>query len=205
MSFNNNIPQPGDNLSDSQGQLLVNNISLNNSFGVDHYTFNDLTANNGKHNQVTTPLITPLGHPTTIANEPKFYAMQDTMNLGVLQYSRGGSNAVPTPITFINSTAAGISMPRNTTINLLDFVGVIVGIFEVFAVGKGTAPTVEYRTLGTFYWDGTSFTQFGNGVSSLALQIDFSGSIVQLTNLISSPSVLSNVYWTIRFIRIQTS
>lgn len=49
MSFNPNIPQSTDDLSDSQGDLLQNNLALDASFGRDHLPFSNLTADNGKH------------------------------------------------------------------------------------------------------------------------------------------------------------
>lgn len=51
--FNPNIPQATDLLEDSQAALLNNNTSLDTSFGIDHTTFSDLTANNGFHKQLT--------------------------------------------------------------------------------------------------------------------------------------------------------
>ena len=51
-TFNPNIPQPANLLSNSQGQLLSNNAALDASFAVDHTLFS-ATANNGMHNKVT--------------------------------------------------------------------------------------------------------------------------------------------------------
>jgi len=56
MPFNPNIPQPNDLLTDSQGDLLANNQQLDTSFGINHYAFSDLTANNGKHKYVQMPV-----------------------------------------------------------------------------------------------------------------------------------------------------
>ena len=52
MSFNPNIPQPGDNLSTSQGQMLVNFTQLNEQYSADHDGF-DTIESTGLHNQVT--------------------------------------------------------------------------------------------------------------------------------------------------------
>lgn len=57
MTFNPNIPQPGDNISNSQGQILTNFSQLNSIFSNDHYTWNDATAaNRGYHKQITYPV-----------------------------------------------------------------------------------------------------------------------------------------------------
>jgi hypothetical protein len=53
MTFDPNIPQPGDLQSDSQGDLLNNNIALDASFENDHTKFSDTTANNGLHKRVS--------------------------------------------------------------------------------------------------------------------------------------------------------
>ena len=97
MVFNPNIPTAPQKLSVSQPLLLANNQQLDTSFGIDHYKYSDATANNGFHNSVTTPGDQPVTDPVTVAN-PVFYALENTVNLGLLQYSRGPSNAVPTPV-----------------------------------------------------------------------------------------------------------
>lgn len=65
-TYNPNIPQATDNLSNSQGDLLDNFGQLNTQFGVDHTAFNTGAANgDGFHKQVTLP--TPLGGvPSTL-------------------------------------------------------------------------------------------------------------------------------------------
>jgi|ERR1700754_1236816 len=64
--YNPNIPQPTDELSDSQGQILQNFNKADSSFGTDHYRFSDLTVNNGFHQRVTFPGNAPA--PTPAAN-----------------------------------------------------------------------------------------------------------------------------------------
>ena len=54
MTFNANIPQPADQISQSQSPLLINNQQLNALFSVDHvsYTFATLPSR-GRHNKIT--------------------------------------------------------------------------------------------------------------------------------------------------------
>ncbi len=48
--FNNNIPQPGDFISDSQGDLLTNNKALDEVYDRNHYAFSTLAGSTrGKH------------------------------------------------------------------------------------------------------------------------------------------------------------
>lgn len=50
--YNPSIPQPNDDLSDSQGDILNNFSSANTTFDIDHYTFNNATANRGRHKDI---------------------------------------------------------------------------------------------------------------------------------------------------------
>jgi|GEM_PF-2304284 len=56
MTYNPDIPQPNDDMSLSQGDLLTNFTDLNNVYGVngDHVAF-DAAADRGKHNKTTFP------------------------------------------------------------------------------------------------------------------------------------------------------
>ena len=200
-AFKNNIPLSTNNLArESQQDLLNNNIQLDASFGVDHYTFSNLTANNGFHNQVTTPLIVGAIHPTTAAAVPKFYAMQDSANLGVIQYSRGPSNAVPTPQTFLQSTQAAIVLAPSGTTNILDFTGLTQAIMMVYASDKINFSLA--RIVAYVYWTGAAFesvtltTTAGN-----SLVIQNTGNILQLKNT-SGVVTLNDVYWQVEFLRI---
>ena len=53
LSYNNAIPQPTDNPSQSQGQMLTNFGSIYTIMSQDHYTF--MTNQGGFHNQVHIP------------------------------------------------------------------------------------------------------------------------------------------------------
>jgi len=52
MTFNPAIPQPTDDMSDSQGDLLINFGQLNTVFSEDHVAFN-ASSDKGKHKKVT--------------------------------------------------------------------------------------------------------------------------------------------------------
>lgn len=62
MSFNANIPQPTDFISDSQSQILNNFASSNTSFARNHTAFNVVT-NPGKHKFVEMVNSDPVGTP----------------------------------------------------------------------------------------------------------------------------------------------
>jgi hypothetical protein len=203
MTYLPNIPLPTDLLSKSQGDILNNFTSSNNVFGIDHYKFDDATANKGKHNTVTTPLIVGAVHPVTAAAEPKFYGMQDTANLGVLQYSRGASNAVPSPVTSLQSPSAAITLANAATTNILDFTGItdraICKVFAADFTAASFSALVRLKNESTIYWNGAAF--FIPGQTSVDLKIQATGNILQIIN--NSGGALNNIYWTMQIMRVE--
>lgn len=279
MPFNPNIPQPNDDLSDSQLDLLNNNGFLNASFGVDHFPFSDATINNGKHTNVTTPnlsasppvtgaitgatnapicsitspahglttgsIITISGvggmvqlngntytitntgvntfnlngvdsrafgvytaggtwvlrnHPVT-TTDPKFYGMQDSANVGIIQYSRGPNGAVPTPVTTLQSPAAPITLGSLATTNVLDFTGLSKAYAVLYATNLDFPLGFDFCQ-AMARWNGTNLITtnyqigFANRISSLA-----SGNVLQVKNLTNT--AMTQVFWTLQLIRIQ--
>jgi hypothetical protein len=91
MVFKNNIPQPSDNMSDSQVDLLNNFGQLDTSFGVNHYKFSDLTANNGKHSfvEMVKSALIPAG---LAANEGTIYTKQPVGAVSELFYTPDNSS-----------------------------------------------------------------------------------------------------------------
>lgn len=202
MPYNPNIPQPTDILSDSQGDLLGNFQALDTSFGIDHYKFSDLTANNGFHNKVTTPVFVanpPTGLPPVTVANPVFYGFQQTAPLGVLQYSRGPNNAVPTPVTMIQSSSTPIVLASGASTNVLDFTGITNAMFNLWAVNNGAPQGARLYFFGG--WDGATFTAIGLGpIDSVNLTATNAGNTLRVTNTAGAP--LNNVYWTLQFLRI---
>lgn len=89
---------------------------------------------------MTTPIITGSAHPTTAASELKIYAMQDTAPFGLLQYSRGISDAVPTPITHLQSPAAPISLAAGVSTNVVDFTGLTYAMCTLYVMDTSSVP-----------------------------------------------------------------
>lgn len=215
MPFVANIPQPTDFLSDSQEDLRQNNLQLDASFGIDHYTFSNATANNGKHNQVTTPLIIGAVHPTTSATDMKFYAMQDTANIGLLQYSRGwdtvGSiSGDPSPVTSMQSPVAGLTILNGgglgSNTDMVDLTGVSFAIGDLYAFSNDVTTTNRFFITGSFCWTGSSLFVDKNlslGPEGSRWSFVLTGNKLQLRGSNTSPASTSNVYWTIAFKRIR--
>jgi hypothetical protein len=89
--YNPNIPQPTDELSDSQGQILQNFQKADSSFGTDHYRFSDLTVNNGFHQRATFPGNAPA--PTPAANYGAIYAITNGSSETWPYWRRDGGTA----------------------------------------------------------------------------------------------------------------
>lgn len=209
------IPTSGQNLDFSQGQLLNNNAGLDTVFGVDHYKFSDATANKGFHNKVTTPQfylnstippVYPTVSPITTSN-PIFYAFQPTdgsgtptTNLGLLQYSKGTSNAVATPVTSIQSAATATVINASSTSAVFDFTG-IGGAFCILVAADFVI--VNKQIIAYVIFNGTTLNI--QTLLSNSLPIGFTataaGKVLQLNN--TSGGAYSNIYWTLQFLRIQ--
>lgn len=206
MVYNNAIPQPGDNLSASQSQILNNFAQLNTSFGIDHYPFTDNTVNLGKHNQVSQPPIDPLAHPATAAGEIKLYNMNDAAAIGSLQYSRGPSSAVPSPVTYLQSPAAALAIGGGATFNIVDlnaitdFCGGMVYVWGVSQANQALHTMGSSMFLYNSFGGGPTKTlTLSTDVTSINFTIQTSGTIIQVLN-----DATDRFYrWAVQFYRIQ--
>lgn len=202
-----NIPQGPDNLDFSQGELLSNNQGLDTVFGIDHYKFSDATANKGFHNHVTTPAIIG-GHPITAANLPLIYAAT-AGNLGVIQFSKGPNLSAATPsnpITMLQSPDTGQPIGTGTTIDVFDFTGLPRAMCILTAsnntIGGGNPPAVV-SVFAYIFWTGAPLNTLGvaNIISSSPLAAFSATPKLQLKN--TSAFNLTDVYWTLQFMRVQ--
>lgn len=191
MTYTPGIPLANDYIDQSQPVLKDNFDALDSVFDVDHYKFSDATANLGKHKTVTTPAES--SHVSTAANEPVLYAYQDIAALGVLQYSRGGSDAVPTPVTSLHGTIA--SLGPGATQSILDVNGLSVFYANLYAKGEiGTGSVyAALRRAGSL------------SVAALStpggVRFKNSGTEIQVENI--TLSTINNVEWTIQPVRIE--
>lgn len=71
MTYNPNIPNATDLLSNSQGQIKANFGKADTSFGTDHYAFSDATVNNGMHKW--SEYVNQLSAPPNNASISSFY------------------------------------------------------------------------------------------------------------------------------------
>jgi len=203
MVFIANKPNATDKLKDSQPVIKGNFQQLDASFLVDHYTFSNGTTNNGKHNQVTTPEIVGAAHPTTAAAEPKFYAMNDADQVGVIQYSRGPSDAVPSPLTRLHGVSVGVA--SGATIDIFDYGTpdtVTRSISYLSAYGEPITSASRLLT-ALVCWTGADLRTWniiaGNTIAAVIFAT-VDGSKIQIKN---NTAVPLTIYWSLEFQRLQ--
>lgn len=210
MPFNPLIPQPADFLSQSQGDLLNNNGFLDTSFGIDHYKFSNGTISNGFHNKVTTPsfitnpAVLPNVEPTT-TTDPVFFGFQPLdilgvpiTNLGVLQYSRGPTNAIPTPVTSLHSpTLPVINLaPLGGVSPVLNFAGIPKAFCTLYIMGSIAGPSLVFKVC-EIAWDGAAFNYIQSGTPKASNV----GTLLNVEN--SSGVAVNGVSWTLVMHRLE--
>lgn len=203
MSYNPNIPQATDYIDESQPQLLANFQQLNTLYDGDHYAFNDGTGNAGLHQKVTSPDQT--AHPTTTTN-PVFYGYQPSANVGIIQWSRGPSDAVPTPLTALHGNVATLTGGSGSPATILNFSGLadclatltLTGVFNSVKFLRSTSIAFDgseiITTLGSIPWA----YQLAGQSNWVIIQI--SGST---TLQIYSSGTATDVVWSLKFDRLE--
>ncbi len=200
-TYQPNIPTGLVNLDTDYANIQGNFQQLDTTFGIDHYTYSNATANNGFHNKVTTPPFIdnpPTGLPPVTAANPILYAFQQYAAVGVLEYSRGPSNAIPTPITSLHSGTAPIVLAPGASTNVLDFTGISRAFCTLY--GMDTVNIVSASTIYGILWTGAAFSLVDMGTLT-SLRASNTGNILQLKNF-SGSVTHSNVYWTLSIQRL---
>ncbi len=136
-TYDRNIPQPTDIISESQNQLLMNFMKIATSFERNHQSL-DGAPSDGKHTRLEMPeQTTP---PETEANEGALYTAQGA-NMQTGLFWRGESNATPIQLTSGTVTGGG----RRFSFNLggLEF---RFGSIDVVAGGPDRVRTINFQT-----------------------------------------------------------
>ena len=202
MVYQPTIPTGLVKFSSDYANIQGNFQQLDTTFGVDHFEYSDATANNGFHYKVTTPDYVenpPTGLPPVTTTNPVLYGFQQFAALGIMQYSRGPSNAVPTPLTKKYSTAAALVLAGGATTNVLDFTGMGLAFCLLFA--GDTASPATNRACAFVFWTGAAFNinVLTTGANNLTPQS--TGNILQLKN--NNAGALNTVYWALDIVRVQ--
>ena len=89
MPYDPNIPQPSDNLSDSQSDILQNFQTLDTVFAINHFLFSDASANKGKHKFIELPELAAIP-PGLVSGEETIYS-KVVAGSGQVFFTRGSS------------------------------------------------------------------------------------------------------------------
>ncbi len=186
MTYTRNIPITGDSLGGTRDRIRTNFQLINDDFAINHVAFNALGA--GKHKFINQP--DQVADVASAANEPVMYA-KGTANAGVLQYSRGPSNAAPTPITALQSPG-GVALANNTATPVLDFTGIPIAMGIIYAFDS---MNTLRKCLAYVWWNGTvlNIENLVSVTSSIRAQVN--GTTLELFNNNTSSGM--TVYWTL--------
>jgi hypothetical protein len=131
MAYTANIPQPTDQINNSQPQLLANFQAISTVVGINHVDFDDPTGDQGKHKFVEFPAENYT--PPVITGEVTVYAPISAVT-GVRELSVINQLGIETPIT-----ASVLSATPTPPMNSSGWSYYASGIKVVFCV---TFPTV---------------------------------------------------------------
>lgn len=205
MAYFTNTPILTDNLSVSAVQMNTNFATINTVFGIDHYDFTVAVPNGGYHKAVTTP--DQVNAPSTASTVASFYGLKPSTPVGIIQFSRGPSSPVPSPVTYLQSTSPLPSLGAGLTSNVLDFTGLSVAMAEAYAFdtsSTGPSPLIAQAivtwTGSTLLVNSMAFSISGTLTNATKLFFQTSGNILQIKN--STSGSLTGVYWTLQLLRI---
>lgn len=200
--YQKGIPTGIVNLDVDYLNIQGNFQQLNVVYGTDHYPFDNATPNQGFHNLVTTPPVVnspPDGlPPATAAGILKLYAFQQYMALGPLQYSRGQSDAIPTPLTSLQG--GPISIAGGATSNIIDLAG-ITRIMLMISAFNDAPLTADKNPVNTFVCFSQGTSNLNNSGTVGQLSAVMNGTVLGLKN--GKGITIGAVYWTLTFIRIE--
>jgi hypothetical protein len=161
MPYNANIPQPTDQLSVSQGQILDNFIDVSSLVNINHVNF-DL-ADAGKHKWVTFPSQAAIPTPPFLVGEVELYNIVNATTAVNELYVQKGPGGTPIPMT------ASVISGNNGWTYLPSGFKFIGGRAQTSAGNNGTATIVFNNTAAGGI---TGFPGFNNVLAIHSTRID---------------------------------
>ena len=170
MAYDPDIPQPRDDLSVSQGELLANFQDLNTQFSINHVALDDTTGDAGKHKFVT--FVQQPGVPETKGDEYLIVAQDDAGTPEL--FARPQSNAPSFQLTKAGAIFGGL-IPE-VAVNW-DITGTIQGsslnVSGVTRPGGSGTYLVTFTTPfpdANYFWTVSGFDNSNNPVVSSVSQ-----------------------------------
>ena len=192
-------PIATDFLSVSQPKLKTNTNDFDDAIGVDHVAASSASGNAGKHTIIQH--VEEASIPST-TDDLKTFTYEPLSALGPLLYNRKENDAIPTPLSCLQSGSAAITIAPSGTSNILDFSGMPYCYGLVFITADFSSAT--RFPLYNFFWDGSAgYTSLITPSVVNLIIAEFSTSTLRLRNPVGS-STYSNLAWTVEFKRIHT-
>lgn len=121
MAYQTTIPQPNDDLDVSVTDIQQNFLTANTVMDVNHYPFDNVTANKGKHKFVAMPKLAAA--PATAAQDGTFYVKLDASSNAQFYYISDATTdeyqmtrTIPASFTSFGANAAYGVAPPSTVI-----------------------------------------------------------------------------------------
>lgn len=168
-------PLAAEDLDVSQPLIRGNFQQANTSFGIDHYSFSDLTANNGKHKFVHLPEQSPNG-PSTAANEGAIYTKEagtitrlfwrpentaaagveyQLTNINPFTSAPNGYTFLPNGLLLIFGTATVVLGNTSFTVTFPNALTLTANPYSVNYVSNGLASTPRVTSISTTGFSGS--------------------------------------------------
>lgn len=183
MTFDPNIPQPLDDLSVSQGDLLTNFGQLNTQFAVNHVPFNDSSSDKGKHKFVT--YVEQADDPESKADEYLVYAKDDGGDTEL--YGRAESNGTVFQMTKDGNVYLGLLPVAAVNFNQAGTIqGTAINVSSVSRPGGTGRYVLNFTNAlpdNNYFWSASGFDNSSNPVISQVTNTASYGSVVTTTTL----------------------
>jgi len=183
MTFNPDIPQPNDDLSVSQGDLLNNFTDLNTQFAINHVAFDDAGADKGKHKFIT--FVEQAADPESKGDEYLLYAKDDGGEPEL--YARPESNANAYQITKDGALFTGLLPVVAVNFNNTGAIqGSSLNVASVSRPGNSGRYVVNFTNAlpdNNYVWSISGFDNANNPVISQVTNTSNYGSVVTTTSL----------------------
>lgn len=205
MVYQTLIPQPNDDLDVSVTDIQQNFLTANTVMAIDHYPFDNVTANKGFHKTVTSP--DQVTAPAATVNA-QFFGLEQTANLGTLQYSKRSitaydANPIPSPITYIQSKASLITLTAGVPSLVFDFTGITAGIFTLKVLAYSPILPSDSISVDVF-WNGSTLAIPSYFVITSVIIPSVSGNILYINYTQILPAgPTTDVMWTLIPYRLQ--
>lgn len=183
MTYNPNIPQPDDNLSVSQGDLLNNFTDLNTKFSINHVSLTDTTSDTGKHKYVS--FVEQASNPETVANEqilftkdssgkPELFARAES-NGSAYQLTKGGYiNVGLLPVVAVNFSQTGAI--QGSALN-------VSSVTRVDSAGRYRVNFSSALPDNNYFWSVSGFDNSTNPVISQVTNTSTYGDKIKTTSI----------------------